>query len=488
MNYHVVSRLLGAIILLFSSSLVTAVPFALIFREFQALVGILESLAIGGIAGALLYMIGKHDNSALFRREALAVVGMGWLAVAAVGALPFHLGGMTHSYTDAYFESMSGLTTTGASILRSIETQDKSMLFWRSFLHFVGGMGIIVFFVAILPVLGVGGKKLFMQEVPGPVPEGVTPRIKDTALALCKIYIALNVIEFVVLMFCGMSPFDALNHAMATMATGGFSTRDSSIGFYTPVIEWVIVLFMFLAGTNFTLHLKFIRGDYRCYFRDAEFRAYLGIVLGAAVFLAVVLLLFDGQPVSQPGELNFRDGLFTTVSILTTTGFGTVDFNQWPSVCHVIIIVLMFVGGMAGSTAGGMKVIRWVILAQSARISLRRERTPRIVRSLKLDGRALDPRMQNDVFVFFFIYMAVFLITAVLVALFSPHQGLLTAITATAACLNNIGPGLDAVGPATNYADCSAAAKWILSVCMVMGRLELYAILVILNPHFWLGR
>ncbi len=489
MNVAIVLRLLGTLLLYFSATMVTMVPFALVAGEYFELLVVVECMAATALLGGGMWFLGRHAPPDIFRREALAVVGAGWLLTAACGALPLYFGGLAQTYSDAFFESMSGLTTTGASILTDIESQSRTMLFWRSFLHFLGGLGIIVFFVAVLPVLGVGGKALYKQEVPGPIPEGLTPRISDTALSLCKIYTVLNIAQAIILMFCGMSFFDAINHAMATMATGGFSTQNASIASYaSPAIEWVVIFFMFLAGTNFSLHRRFAQGDWTCYFRDAEFRWYLGIFgFVALVLLAVVLL----TPISSsaPGrDIGPRDAVFTALTIQTTTGFGTVDFTAWPPAAQVLLVLLMFVGGMAGSTAGGMKVIRWIILLKSALYQLYSEASPRVIRVVKVGGRPLDRSFQRDTFALFFLWISIFVGVSVIVALLSPEQDIVTSITAVAACLNNIGPGLGLVGPTGNYASQADLVKWILALCMVMGRLELYAILIVMTPNFWLRR
>ncbi len=482
-------RLLGLLVLTFTASMVTMLPFALWYREFAVLLEVFFSMLLGGGIGGLLYFVGRDQaGKQLFRREALAVVSFAWILVGGIGALPFFLGGMTEGYTDAFFESVSGLTTTGASILNDIESQAKTLLFWRSFLHFVGGLGIIVIFVAILPILGVGGKALFKQEVPGPVPEGLTPRIKDTALALCRIYIAINVIEMIILKLCGMTYYDAINHALATMATGGFSTKNASIAAFSPLIEWVMVVFMFIAGTNFSLHLRASKGDFLCYLRDKEFLVYLGIVVGLTFFFGTVLYFSGNKAVSNPGSISFRDSIFTSLTIMTTTGFGTVDFDQWPPVCRGVIVMLMFVGGMAGSTAGGMKVIRWVILLKASLHQLSIEASPRVVRVLKISGRVLDSRAQADAFSLFFLWISVFVGGTVIVAMITPEQSIISSMTAVASCLNNIGPGLEMVGPKMNYYYQNEFAKWILSLLMIMGRLELYAILIMFTPSYWLRR
>jgi trk system potassium uptake protein TrkH len=289
-------------------------------------------------------------------------------------------------------------------------------------------------------------------------------------------------------MICGMSFFDALNHAMATMATGGFSTRNSSIAHYTPLIEWVCVIFMFLAGTNFSLHLRALKGDWRCYWRSHEFRLYAGIVLIVSLFFIIILHMSATTAVSHPGELAVRDSFFTTLTIMTTTGFGTVDYDQWPNVCRMVILLLMFAGGMAGSTAGGIKLIRFLILWKIGRFHLAREASPHRVRTIKVDGRPLELAAQRDTLVFFFFYMATFTIGCVLVCMLMPNQSLVSSVTAVVACLNNIGPGLEAVGPMMNFSTQSSAAKWVLSGLMLLGRLELFVVLMILSPNFWRAR
>ncbi len=488
MNFALISRLLGTILFFFSLSMATMFPFAFWYHREHNILHIFESMAIGVLISGILFFLGRKAKGQLYRRESLAVVALSWILVSAFGAIPFLLGGLADTYTDAYFEAISGLTTTGASILTDIEAQPHALLFWRSYLHFLGGLGIIVFFVAILPILGVGGKSLYKQEVPGPVPEGLTPRIKDTAIKLIKVYIALNIIETIILLFCGMDFFQAINHALATMATGGYSTQGNSIAAFTPIVEWVIIIFMFLAGTNFALHLRFVEGDYKVYWKSTEFRCYIGVVAFFALGFMGVLYLAENQSVSEPGKLNFRDSLFTTLTIITTTGFGTVDFNAWPPVCRAMIILLMFLGGMAGSTAGGIKVIRWMILMKSGVHQIAGEAAPRRVRRLKIDGRVLDQATQTSTLSFFFVYCTIFIFGSIIVTLLMPQQDIVTSVTAVIACLNNIGPGLEAVGPTANYATQSDLCKWVLSFLMLLGRLELYAVLVVLAPGFWFRR
>ncbi len=485
MNLRVLCKLLGFLLAPFSLSMLTTVPFAMYYSEWAELGEFVASAGIGLALSGVLYLIGRTAKEDIFRRETLAITGLSWAIAAAIGALPFYFSGTVTTYTDAYFESISGLTTTGSTVLTNIEGAPKSILFWRSFLHFLGGLGIIVLFVAVLPLVGVGARSLFKQEAPGPVPEGLTPRIRDTSVMLFKIYAALNVAEMLILWGAGMSFFDAVNHALATMATGGFSTKNTSIlAFGSPLIEWIIVVFMFLAGTNFSLHVEAVRGRF-VYFKSTEFRVYLGIVVAASLFYAILLFAHGSTAVSHPGEFNIRDGFFMSLALMTTTGFGTVDFDQWPHAARMVSVVLMFVGGCAGSTAGGMKVIRWVILMKVAMHELARNISPRRVTTLKIDGRKIPRETSHEVLVFFFLYILLFILGSAGIAMLMPEQSLLSSISAAAATLNNIGPGLEAVGATMNYSAQSNAAKWLMSLLMLMGRLELFPILAMLSKTFW---
>lgn len=488
MNIRIVCRLLGKLLFLFTPSMLLMLPFALWWGEWNVIMAIGEAMALTFLLGGVLYMIGRSATEEIFRKEALATVAFSWILLSLVSAIPFHLGGMTGTFTDAWFEATSGITTTGASILTSIEAQPRSLLFWRGFLHFIGGLGIVVFFIAILPVLGVGGKTLFKQEAAGPIPEGFTPRIKDTAINLCKLYVGLNAALFLIFIAFGLSFFDALVHAMSTIATGGFSNRDASAGHFGWLIQWIILLFMFVGATNFRLHLRFLKGDFLCYFRSEEFRLYTTLVLVAAVAMTILLFFHRTIAVSNPGGWSFRDALFNTLTIVTTTGFGTVDFDAWPQVCRMIILLIMFSGGMAGSTSGGMKLIRFLILWKVARFHLSREASPHRVRTLKVDGRPIDPGTIHDTLVFFFVHAAIMTTACMLVALIMENQPLLTTISAVISCVNNIGPGLELVGPMESFASQAMPAKWILTALMIMGRLEHFVILIIFSPSFWARR
>ncbi len=436
--------------------------------------------AIGGaLGGAGLLLL--RDAADLRIREGFAVVACGWLVVGLLGALPGWLSGQFPSFTDAAFESISGFTTTGASVLTDIEGRSHATLFWRALTHWLGGMGIVLLAVAILPLLGVGGMQLFRAEVPGPVAERLTPRIRETARLLWGVYVLLTLLEVGALVLAGMGPFDAVCHSFATMATGGFSNHNASVGGYaSPAVEWILIVFMLLAGTNFSLHFLALRGRVLAYGRDEEFRFYLLIIAGATAVLAGLLLL--ARFYHAWGEA-VRLALFQVVSIITTTGFGTADYLLWPPFAHAVLLMLMVVGGCAGSTGGGIKVVRLLILLKTAKLELRRMLHPRAVFTLWFDGRAVSPTLQTNVLGFFLLYMVVYGVGVL--ALTAGGRDLVTSIGATAATLGNIGPGLGLVGPACNYGSLMDWEKWLLMGFMLVGRLELFTVLVLFLPGAW---
>jgi trk system potassium uptake protein TrkH len=438
--------------------------------------------------------------------------------LAAVGALPFVLSG-TLSPVDAYFESMSGFTTTGSTVIADIEAVDLSVLFWRSFTHWLGGMGIIVLFIAVLPYLGAGGKQLYKSESPGPDPRGISPRIKDTASLLWKIYLGLTAVQTLLLMAFGMSFYEALCHTFGTIATGGFSTRQASVAAFDSVgIEMVIILFMVLAGTNFTLFFMVLRGDWAALFRSTEWRVYLLIMFGASGIITLNLMGAQGTlpidspseaiewhtqapPIpdtgSEPGNLSpapasdpqeaplqaFRMAAFQSVSIMTTTGFCTANFNEWPPLSRLLLVTLMFVGGCAGSTGGGMKVVRVILLVKMVMRRLEQTFRPKTVRAIRISGTVIDSGIQDTVLVFFVLHMAIFLFGTLAMSAFGlPFE---SAFSAVAATLNNIGPGLELVGATQDFHLLPSGAKMLLSLFMAMGRLELFSICVLFLPAFW---
>jgi trk system potassium uptake protein TrkH len=437
--------------------------------------------AISVVLGVLIKK-SLHTSKDPGIKESFAIVTLGWITAAALGALPFVFYGACPSYTDAFFEAMSGLTTTGATVIGNIEAQPNGILFWRSFLHWLGGMGIIVLFIAVLPGAGVGGSRLFKAEVPGPLPERIVPRIKETAKTLWMIYVGFTVVEIVLLCLGGMSLFDSVNHAFATMATGGFSTKAASVGAWkSPVIHWVITVFMLLAGVNFTLYFRALNGrSLKTFLHDAEFKFYLFVIV-AATALVTLNLCISGtfRDIIQA----FRHSAFQVVSIITTTGFATVDFDTWPSFSKMVLITLMFIGGCAGSTAGSIKVGRVLVLLKHTYKEVFQFIYPRAVTLPKINGFPVSERMLRTITAFFFLYMLTFAGSVLIMTGFG--LDLISACSAVAATLGNVGPGLMIVGPTLTYQPIPTLGKWVLSTCMLLGRLELFTVLVLFIPEFW---
>ncbi len=447
------------------------------YQEAEILHFIAAAMVTSGIGFALWRW--NPSDPGIHDREGFAIVSFGWSAMAVFGALPFLLTGSIPSVTDAIFESMSGFTTTGASIISDVESLPKSVLFWRSFTHWLGGMGIIVISLAILPMLGIGGMQLFKAESPGPTKDKLTPRIRQTAALLWGVYVLLSILEAVLLKLCGMDLFEALCHTFGTMATGGFSTRNASIATYdNPWIHWVIILFMFIAGTNFTLHYQALRGKPLRYFRDAEFRYY-----GATVLIAVLAVLFSSWSSLRENGQHLRDVVFQVVSLLTTTGYVTADYAQWHPFAILILLMLMFIGGMAASTGGGMKVMRVVIVLKHAHIEIKKLIHPHAIFPLRFGKRIIAQDIATNVLGFFLLFIVIFVAGGAVLLMLGLDFS--TALGASIACLANIGPGIGEVGPTGNYAALPGIAKWVLIVMMLMGRLELYTVLVLFSRSFW---
>lgn len=496
MNYRLVGKYLGHFSIALSLLMLPSAAWAVYFREWHALAAFAGAILVSSLAGGALALLGRRAADRMFQREALALVGGGWLLMAALGGLPYVMAGLLNP-VDAYFESMSGFTTTGSTVLVNIEVVDKSILFWRSFTHWLGGMGIIVLFIAVLPYLGVGGKQLFKSETPGPDPRGLKPRIKDTAAILYKIYCGLTVLETALLMASGMNLFDALCHTFGTLATGGFSTRNLSVGAFNSVlIDIIVIVFMTLAGMNFGLHFAVLNGDWRAPFRNTEWRVYMAI-LAIAVTLVTLNLMGVQYPApippppradgaySHPYEFPqaLRVAAFQVVSIMTTTGYCTDDFEVWPYFSRALLVLLMFIGGCAGSTGGGIKVVRVIMLVKIAYWQIESAFRPKTIRVIRVNNQVVEDDILRMVFGFFVLYVGIFAGGTVFMSLLGlPFQ---TALSSVAATLNNIGPGLELVGAVGNYAFIPAAGKVFLSVCMVLGRLELFSICVLFLPAFW---
>ncbi len=479
MNLILTLRILGSLLLFLGAALFAPLPFSFYYGD-----GVWSAFVLSAVicfmVGGLLFTLCKSPKE-LTVREGFAVVTFGWTVFAVFGALPYLLSGAISSPLDAIFETMSGFTTTGSTILTEIEALPQSLLFWRSLTQWLGGMGIIVLSLAILPMLGVGGMQLFKAEVPGPTADRLKPRIQDTAKMLWGVYFLLTMLETLLLVFGGMSFFDALCHSFATLATGGFSTKNSSVAAYdSSYIDGVITLFMILAGINFALHFQILRGKAREFFRSEELRVYLGIILAATV---VIMVFNRSGGIYQSFGENLRYSIFQVSSIMTTTGFGTADFELWPVLPQYLLVLLMFIGGCAGSTGGGMKVARILLLFKHAQVQVFRLIHPRAIRLVKLGNRPVDKDVLQSILGFFALFIGVFVVGSLLVA--ASGMDLVSAGAAVIACLSNIGPGLGTVGPIDNFSHVPGFGKSVLIVCMLMGRLELFTVLVLFFPSFW---
>lgn len=478
MQYRSVIHLQGLLLSSLAVTMLLPVPFSLYYGggDHWAL---LLSAVITAVVGLLAYRFTEIKRT-LRVREGFAIVTFGWLSFSLFGSLPYMLSGAIPSFTDAFFETMSGFTTTGGTILTEIESLPHGILFWRSLTHWLGGMGIIVLSLAILPFLGVGGMQLFKAEVPGPVADKLTPRVTETAKILWGVYMLLSAVETILLMFGGMSLFDALCHTFGTMATGGYSTRNASIGAYdSAYIDYVIIIFMFLAGANFSLHYRFLLGKWNAYRIDREFMVYVGIIGVATLLIGMDVWWNTYENLADA----FRHSLFQVVSIQTTTGYGTADYEQWSQSSHFILFVLMFIGGSAGSTGGGMKVIRIYLLFKFSVSEFTRLLHPTAVVPVRMRNTAIPRDVITNILGFFVLFMFIYVIGVLIMTMLGLN--ILTAMGAVAATLGNIGPGLEDVGPTDNYAFIPTAGKWILSLFMLMGRLEIFTVLVLFSPAYW---
>jgi trk system potassium uptake protein TrkH len=478
MQIRLVIHILGFLLMFLAGSMLLPIPFSIYYGDGGYLY-FLISAAITFIAGFLAFKMTKREGE-LRAREGFAIVTLGWTFFSLFGCLPFLLSGGIPTLTDAFFETMSGFTTTGATILNDIEILPHALLFWRSLTHWMGGMGIIVLSLAILPFLGVGGMQLFRAEAPGPSPDKLTPRVTETAKILWGVYVLISALETILLMFGGMSLFEALCHTFGTMATGGFSTKNASIGHYNSAyVQYVIIFFMLLAGTNFSLHYRFLKKDFKAYHRNPEFRFFMGLVIGATLFIGFDTLTNH----FHHWEIAFRNTLFQVVSILTTTGYGTADFEQWSFSSQFVLFLFMFIGGCAGSTGGGMKVIRLYILIQFVRSEIKRLLHPTAIIPVRVGSQVIPREIVTHVIGFLALMVGLFILGVVLMT--GLGLDLVSALGAIAATLGNIGPGLGSVGPTDNYAHIPGLGKWILAFFMLAGRLEIYTVLILFAPSFW---
>jgi trk system potassium uptake protein len=475
-----VCHITGTLIRLFGPALLVPLAVAAFYRDWSDAAGFVVAFVASVGAGTLMRAAGgpgAGDVEKLRRVEGMAIVAFTWLAVAGLAAIPYMWVGL--GPIDAMFESMSGLTTTGATVFRDFAAYGRSVFFWRALTQWVGGLGVIALFVAVLPRLAIGGRELFFAEAAGPTDDKLTPHLRQTALALWQLYTALTVAEVIALMLAGMSLFDAVCHSLTTLAAGGFSPHPLSIAGYTnAAVDWIVIVFMFLAGANFALQYRALRGARTALKDDEEVRAYAGVILVST--LCVAFFLMRGG--LDAGDA-IRHGAFQAVSIITTTGFASVDFQLWSDQAKMVLLLLMFIGGCAGSAGGGPKVVRHLLMARLTLRELKRTLHPRAVLPVKLGGRVVPESILRDIQVFMLFYLLTFAVGAATVVMLGAD--LMTGITASIACLGNIGPGFNAVGPMANFADLHPVSRIVLTLEMWIGRLEVLTVLVLFRAEAW---
>ena len=488
MNIKTILNILAAMLGLTGVTMLLPALIAWGYNE-PDLVGHLKSSAICVLIGLPVWFFTRKNRS-LNNKDGFAIVTLAWLLVALAGAQPFYLTGAIPNFTDAWFESMSGVTTTGATIIGNIETLPNlvngieslphGVLFWRSFIQWIGGMGIIVFTIAILPLLGVGGVQLFKAEVPGPVADKIRPRINQTAKILWMVYVGFTVLQVLLLGLAGMPWFDSVCHAFTTMPTGGFSTQNASIAAYSnPLIHYIIIFFMFVAGVNFTLHFRAITGNYKVHLKDYEFRVYLSIIC-----IATLLIFFNISSANSDWSHNsFLISLFESLAMLTGTGYANADYELWPFFSQHILLIIMFFGAMGGSTSGGMKITRIILLIKYAATETRRMLHARAIIPIRIGDRFISDEVVRNTLGFSLIYLSIFVLTSFVLTAF--NLDLLSALGASASAIGNVGPAFGAFGPTDNYALLHPIGKWMLTICMLLGRLEIFTIMVLFSRTFW---
>ncbi|MDD3042394.1 MAG: TrkH family potassium uptake protein [Methanosarcinaceae archaeon] len=474
MNSKIVLYVLGGLLRFLGMLMI--IPLAVAYYYGESLTPFLIAILITCLVGFLLLTY-KSEGEWLLK-EGFAIVGFGWLAAAVFGAIPFAMDGITP--LNALFESMSAFTTTGSTILVDIESHSRSILFWRCMMQWLGGMGIIVLFIAILPKLGVAGRQMFRAEAPGPTEDKLKPRIRETAKILWMVYLVISIVEVLALLLAGLSFYDAITHTFTTMACGGFSPYGQSVAaFESPLVEAIITFFMFVAGANFALHYRALYVNKKYLFKDDEFRFYTATVLAASALLTILLWRDMGTDLFT----SFRYAIFQVVSIITTTGYATVDFNLWSDSAKMILLTVMFIGGCAGSTGGGIKVVRILLLLRHGRRELFKVMHPRAIKAIKFNGKSVPDEVVNSIVSFVVIYLLIYLSSTVILSVLG--LDLISSITASIATLGNIGPGFNVVGPMGTFASIPPLGKLILIANMWIGRLEVYTVIVLFTPEFW---
>ena len=495
LNFKIIFHFFGLLLLFNGGFMLLASIMSSVYKD-----GVTFELFLSGIAilliGVFLMISTRNHRKEMNKREGYIVVTFGWIVMALSGTLPYVLTETIPSFTNAFFETMSGYTTTGATILNDIEIVPKGILFWRSMTHWIGGMGIIVLAIAILPLLGIGGMQLFAAEAPGPNTDKLHPRITDTAKRLWLIYFGYTAAETILLQVAGMSFFDAINHSMCTLSTGGFSTKNASLAHWNgqPIIQYIVIAFMFLAGTNFVLSYFAFKGKIQKIIRDDEFKLYFKFIAIFTIIAAVIIYFradFGLSSIEHPmvlgrAESSFRHALFQVISVITTTGFVTADFTLWTPFLLVFFFGLMFLGGSAGSTSGGVKVVRHLILIKNGFLEFKRALHPNAILPVRYIKKSISGDIVFNILGFFILYMLSFIVGALVFSMF--ELDFVSAIGLSASSLGNVGPALGDFGPVHNYASLPNLAKWWTSFLMLIGRLELFTVLILLTPFFWRNR
>ncbi len=478
-NFNAIFHLVGTVLTIVGVLMFVPIPFSMYYQSGDGTAIFISALFTTAF-GLGLFLFTLRGNHEVHKREGYLIAALGWIAMVSFSALPYLISGTIPDLTNAFFESVSGMTTTGATIVNDIEKLPSGIMFWRSMTQWIGGMGIIVLAIAIFPLLGIGGIELFVAEAPGPVSDKIHPRIKGTARALWIIYVSLTIILCILLSLEGMNFYDAINHAMTTMATGGFSTKNASIAFFhSPAIHYTITLFMFLAGINYTVIFFLVRLKLDKVWSSEEFRAYLVIVALLIVWVTSQVYLATDQSL----EKSFREASFQVVSIVTTTGYVTADYTAWKNSLTVLFFILLFAGASAGSTSGGIKLIRHVVFLKNSILEFKRLMHPRAIIRIKLNKEIVPARILTHILVFLLLYLGVFIMGLLLLSAFGID--FYTAAGAVATSLGNVGPAIGEVGPLDNFSLLPLSVKWILLVLMLLGRLELFTILILFSPYFW---
>ncbi len=490
-NFRIILHIMGLLLLCNGSFMLIAGLVSGIYQD-GATLDILLAAIVTMLVGVMAMFYTRGHRKEVKRKEGYVIVTFGWLIMSISGVLPYIFSGAIPNLTNAFFETISGYTTTGASILNDIEALPEGILFWRSLTHWIGGMGIIVLAIAILPLLGIGGMQLFAAEAPGPGGDKLHPRITDTAKRLWLIYVGYTVAETVLLKLAGMSIFDAVNHALSTLSTGGFSTKNASIAYWndTPLIQYIVIVFMFLAGTNFVMSYFAFTGKVQRVLKDEEFKVYSIFIISFTLISGCIVYLQANVPVSEyhpmvlgAGESAFRHALFQVLAIVTTTGFVTADFTSWTPFLTVFFFGLMFLGGCAGSTSGGIKVMRHLLIIKNGLLEFKRTLHTNAIIPVRFNKKTISEHIVYNIIAFFVLYMLLFIIGALVLG----YLGLdfESAIGGAASSLGNVGPALGDLNPVVNFSALPAFGKWWCGFLMLLGRLELFTVLILFVPYFW---